>query len=256
MVTRLTASAWNDAQPYQGEDLDFTRPQWGPKVEALKKQVREIEEQERQLLDDFEKREVQEAGEMERLEVKYTEEMEQIREKDLTVKEELLRQQLRARKKQTKHVLEMKRMEVEQTMEQDLASQARDLQRQLTRKEEDLVAMFKKRETALAEELQRVKSQMMSDADSEEGVMTEVGLEVVNVSSRGGGCRVLRATGIARDAGLRSGDVITNVTTASDIRNKEDVGALLEIARPDEQMMLTLQRDSQQVQVVVTVGHR
>ena len=103
----------------------------------------------------------------------------------------------------------------------------------------------------------------MSDADSEEGVMTEVGLEVVNVvcpsrsvhqhsgsamtdvahasdfftpmrfachqSSRGGGCRVLRATGIARDAGLRSGDVITNVTTASDIRNKEDVGALLEI---------------------------
>lgn len=33
-----------------------------------------------------------------------------------------------------------------------------------------------------------------------------------------------------------------NVTTATDVKGKEDVGHLLESARPDEQMMLVLLR--------------
>eukprot|EP00667_Euglena_gracilis_P022925 EG_transcript_25689 len=236
------------------EEPVFIRPQWGPKVEALKAKVRQIEDAERELLDEFQQRELGAAGELEDLEVLYTEDMERIREKDLLDKEALLKQLLAARRRAMQQAVERRRLEQEKAMEEDLMSQARELRRQLTRKEEDLVTTFRKREMQLEEELHRVKGQV-ADRDADAGLQ-QAGLDVVNVTARGGGCKVLRTWGLAEASGLRNADVITNVTTATDVKGKEDVGHLLESARPDEQMMLVLLRDNREVQVVVTVGRR
>jgi len=232
----------------------FVRPKWGPQVEALKAKVRQIEDAERQLLEEFQQRELNAAAELEEVEVVYTEDMERIREKDLLDKEALLKQQLVARKRAAKQALEQRRLEQERAMEDDLAMQARELRRQLTRKEEELVTTFRRREMQLEEELLRAQG---AATDRDDGPsLAAMGLDVANVSSRGGGCRVLRASGLAEASGLRTGDVIINVTTAADIKGKEDVGHLLESARPDEQMMLVLQRDGRDVDIVVTVGRR
>eukprot|EP00995_Heteronema_vittatum_P000791 NODE_1108_length_1067_cov_226.621807_g767_i0.p1 GENE.NODE_1108_length_1067_cov_226.621807_g767_i0~~NODE_1108_length_1067_cov_226.621807_g767_i0.p1 ORF type:complete len:258 (+),score=42.97 NODE_1108_length_1067_cov_226.621807_g767_i0:157-930(+) len=235
----------------------LTRPSnWGPEVATLKMKVRELEDAEQQLLDSFESGEVLAAKEMAQLEERYTAEMEEIREGDLLRKEKLHRKHIRAQRKLPRLTPQEKarrRLEHDLQVEDEVAELEAEMRHRLERSEDELVMRHRKAEAALEERIRQLRDGGPSGGDT---FSDAIGIELVNASTPNGGTRVVHVSGLAADAGLKTGDVITNVTRALDIHSRGDLTSLMKTAKPQEQMMLTMSRDGREVQVVLTVGKR
>eukprot|EP01006_Ploeotia_vitrea_P024555 TRINITY_DN57384_c0_g1_i1.p1 TRINITY_DN57384_c0_g1~~TRINITY_DN57384_c0_g1_i1.p1 ORF type:complete len:260 (-),score=21.12 TRINITY_DN57384_c0_g1_i1:307-1086(-) len=230
--------------------------EWDLRVQELKARVISIEEAEGELINDFTERERQFIEDVEKLEDMYTKEMENIRETDLRTKDDVRRKAARKRRKardQTK-LVQADRLQQQQEL---LQQREINLERELQKREDMLQESFREQEAQLKEKIRQARATATGyTPDNDFGRQNSLAIDVVNAASRGTGGRVLQVGEFASSCGIAQGDIITNVTTALDIRSRNDIKHLMAGTAPSEQMMLTILREHQRepVQVVLTVA--